>query len=277
MQWKFSVVWDSVDIVSWKAFRCMQLFYLWSASGHPPKKAVPRISLCLLPSKKVKSSSVRLWSPQRHLIWSSSETVQPLKCCKRFVSYFIHWSSSLPVTAFWVSRYSRYTSTTNTIIAFLRTNGTNLTVSILGVSNADRHLNLSLSLLLKMFGELKLVTNSGSTMICQKMDEVFPKGQSYGLICNSVLPTVVSCAVMTPSFQVTASCCVTAKRINGKFLGKMEDRFLCSPSHSWLLLCPQTIGWSGMGWRHAFVHQPHWSLDLQAVLVACQVWILPSE
>lgn len=102
MQWKFSVVWDSVDIVCWKAFRWMQLLYVWSASGHPPKKAIPRMSLCLVPSRQVKSSSVRLWSPQRHLIWSSSETIQSLKCCKHFVSCFIHWSSSLPVTTLWV-------------------------------------------------------------------------------------------------------------------------------------------------------------------------------
>lgn len=99
-QWKFSLVWDSVGIVGWKAFRWMQLLYLYQPLAILRKPSQGCLSVFSLPDK---SSSLRcLWLPQRLLIWSSSETVQPLKCCKHFVSCFIHCSCSLPVTALWV-------------------------------------------------------------------------------------------------------------------------------------------------------------------------------
>lgn len=96
-QWKLSLMWDPAGIVGWKRVSRIWLLYLWSTTGHPPKKGIPRKSLCLLPSRLVKSSPLRsLWLPQRLLIWSSPEPVQPLKAnmkrCK-------HLFSSLSVAA----------------------------------------------------------------------------------------------------------------------------------------------------------------------------------
>lgn len=96
-QWKLSLMWDPVGIMGWKAASRISLLCLWSTAGCRPKKAIPRKSLCLLPSRLVKSSPLRsLWLPQRLLIWSSPEPVQPLKAnmkrCK-------HLFSSLSVAA----------------------------------------------------------------------------------------------------------------------------------------------------------------------------------
>lgn len=61
------------------------------------KKSITRKSLCLLPSRLVKSSPLRsLWLPQRLLIWSSSEPVQPLKANMKHCK---HLFSSLSIAA----------------------------------------------------------------------------------------------------------------------------------------------------------------------------------
>lgn len=94
-QWKLSLMISIWVSRSGKqlAESALALIYCWP----PPKKSIPRKSLCLLPSRLIKSSPLRsLWLPQRLLFWSSSEPVQPLKVIMKHCK---HLFSSLSIAA----------------------------------------------------------------------------------------------------------------------------------------------------------------------------------